>query len=535
VPNMRADHASNRPPKCVSVGVLLMLGRLRNRPNAEPAADRLGRRQLASQHLPGICNAATPSYPQVQTDGGNGNVTMYDTAPSSGGACNYGTTSILYYAAMSVNAQPGDGKGQWQNGRICGQCVEATALTSQGLQSVIVRITDKCPDRYCGIDLGGLAPAAIMLDGFGRYDGTWRFVSCAGHPEVSDGPPSLFVFAGSNAFWSRVQVRNPPSAVDSIAWQDATGTVQGSFPYADDPETRTRCRLRCCSLASPCFRSRCTTRTTARRQCSSLQDSSRPPARPTRWWARSQWTQGQTRSWLRRMMLEHGKTPGQPHAQLDQAGVSFQRLVLASDPDRAVEGQAGRHSPDETSQSREGSGTTTLTLASQFQHWPHRPTLRTLDDETKKPSWLVRAREDGLQIEVTHDRPQTGGQDDRRCGPKPASSCSAGSKAPTSQASPGRSRPCRMPSTRTCLTEKALSVRTKRELSAGGDGLADPRRQSCLPSSTSSHPFATPRFAMAAGTTNQDWLPVRRLACRAELDLHLPGLGDGCVGAIKGR
>jgi len=81
-----------------------------------------------------------------------------------------------------------------------------------------------------------LAPAAIMLDGFGRYDGTWRFVSCASHPEVSDGPPSLFVFAGSNAFWSRVQVRNPPSAVDSIDWQDATGTVQGSFPYADDPE-----------------------------------------------------------------------------------------------------------------------------------------------------------------------------------------------------------------------------------------------------------------------------------------------------------
>jgi hypothetical protein len=46
----------------------------------------------------------------------------------------------------------------------------------------------------------------------------------------------LFVFAGSNAFWSRVQVRNPPSAVDSIEWQDATGAARGSFPYADDPE-----------------------------------------------------------------------------------------------------------------------------------------------------------------------------------------------------------------------------------------------------------------------------------------------------------
>ena len=60
---------------------------------------------------------------------------------------------------------------------------------------------------------------------------------------------------------------------------------------------------------------------------------------------------------------KHGKAPGQSRAQLDQAGVSFPCLVLASDPDRAVEGQAGRHGPDETGQSREGSGTAPLTLA----------------------------------------------------------------------------------------------------------------------------------------------------------------------------
>jgi hypothetical protein len=185
---------------------------------------------------PGICGAATPSYPSVQTNGGVGNVTMYATAPSSGGACNFGATNVLYYAAMSVNVQPGDGKGQWQGGRICGQCVNVTVLTSQGSQSVVVRIMDKCPDGFCGVDLGGLAPAAIMLDGPGRYDGMWTFVSCNGHPEVSDGPPSLFVFAGSNAFWSRVQVRNPPAPVDTIGWQDTAGVVQGSFPYAADPE-----------------------------------------------------------------------------------------------------------------------------------------------------------------------------------------------------------------------------------------------------------------------------------------------------------
>ena len=183
----------------------------------------------------GTCNAATPTYPTVGAEIGQGNVTMYTIASSSGGACNYGTTSVLYFAAVNVNVAPGDGLGQWQGGRICGQCVEVTAVTSQGSQSVVVRIMDKCPDGYCGIDLGGAAPAAIMRDGFGRYDGTWRLVSCNGHPEVSDGPPSLSVSGGSNAYWSRVQIRNPPAAVESIAWDDPQG-ASGSFPYASDPE-----------------------------------------------------------------------------------------------------------------------------------------------------------------------------------------------------------------------------------------------------------------------------------------------------------
>ena len=185
---------------------------------------------------PGICNSATPSYPTVDTGGGVGNVTMYTTEASDGGACNYGTTGVSYFAAINVNVTPGDGKGQWNGGRICGQCVEVTALTSQGPKSVVARIMDRCPDVYCGIDLGGQAPAAIMLDDFGRYDGSWRFVSCAGHSEVSDGSPSLFVVAGSSAWWSRVQVRNPPWAVADMAWKDPAGGVSGSFPFATDPE-----------------------------------------------------------------------------------------------------------------------------------------------------------------------------------------------------------------------------------------------------------------------------------------------------------
>jgi hypothetical protein len=184
----------------------------------------------------GICNSATPRDPTVDGNGGTGNVTMYTTEASNGGACNYGATSVRYFAAVNVNVSPGDGQGQWKGGRICGQCAEVTALTSQGPRSVVLRIMDRCPDASCGMDLGGDAPAAIMLDGFGRYDGSWRFVACTGHPEVSDGAPSLFVVTGSNAWWSRVQVRNPPWPVTTISWADPAGTAAGAFPFAADPE-----------------------------------------------------------------------------------------------------------------------------------------------------------------------------------------------------------------------------------------------------------------------------------------------------------
>lgn len=183
----------------------------------------------------GMCNSATPVFPTVYEGGGKGNVTMYTTEASNGGACNYGVTNVMSFAAMSVNVVPGDAKGQWQGGSICGQCAEVTAITSQGPKKVVVRIMDKCPDGDCGIDLGGSAPAEIMSDGFGRYDGQWRFVSCEGHPGVSDGPPSLDVFNGSNAWWSRVHVRNGATAVDSIEWRSANGT-SGIFPFAANPE-----------------------------------------------------------------------------------------------------------------------------------------------------------------------------------------------------------------------------------------------------------------------------------------------------------
>ncbi|MGC4065611.1 MAG: expansin-like protein [Polyangiaceae bacterium] len=164
---------------------------------------------------------------------------MYTTEPSQGGACLYGSTAIEYFAAINVNASPGDEKGQWNDGRICGQCAEVRVRTSGSVESVIVRIMDRCADVNCGIDLGGKAPAKVMLDGFGRYEGVWRFVSCDGHPEVFDGPMALHVKEGSNAYWSAVQVRNPPMAVDAIDWRceplsPSSGTLAYSSPQMEN-------------------------------------------------------------------------------------------------------------------------------------------------------------------------------------------------------------------------------------------------------------------------------------------------------------
>lgn len=184
----------------------------------------------------GRCDAKAPAPPAIGARGAAGDVTMYSTSASDGGACNYGSTPVMYYAAINVNVLPGDGKGQWQHGRSCGQCAEVTVLTSSGPRTVVVRVMDKCPDRDCGVDLGGAAPDAIMLDGHGRYAGTWRLVSCAGHPEVSGGIPRLAVLPGSNRWWSRVQVRDAAWPVATLEWREPSGVARGAFPYATDPE-----------------------------------------------------------------------------------------------------------------------------------------------------------------------------------------------------------------------------------------------------------------------------------------------------------
>jgi hypothetical protein len=199
-------------------------------------------RRDSSGFCEGICDASPPSVPVLNDTGGFGDVTTYgslaDPAPSRGGACNYGSTEILRFAAIQVSLLPGDLRGQWQDGRICGRCAEVRARTPDGWKTTVVRIMDKCPDANCGIDLGGLPAQDLMGARPGRYSGEWRWVSCAGHEGVSDGPPSLFVKEGGNAYWSLVQVRNAEAGVLGVRLRLASSGA-GSWtdlPWATEAE-----------------------------------------------------------------------------------------------------------------------------------------------------------------------------------------------------------------------------------------------------------------------------------------------------------
>ena len=166
------------------------------------------------------CDSYTAADPELTENGGKGSVTTYGSITaketSLGGACNYGQTNIQYYAAIHVNVSPDDDKGPWQGGAACGGCVHVKARTPEGWKEVTVRITDRCPDANCGVDLGGAPAADIMGNRVGRYYGEWEFVSCEGVEGVWGDSTSLWVKDGANADWSIIQVRNPKDMVKAI-------------------------------------------------------------------------------------------------------------------------------------------------------------------------------------------------------------------------------------------------------------------------------------------------------------------------------
>lgn len=167
------------------------------------------------------CDSYTAQDPVLNDRGGTGSITTYgsitEKETSLGGACNYGQTNIQYYAAIHVNVSSGDDKGPWNGGLACGGCVRVKAKTPAGWKRVTVRITDRCPDESCGVDLGGAPASDVMGNTVGRYYGEWEFVSCEGVDGVWGDSTSIWVKDGANAYWSVIQVRNPKDAVKNIS------------------------------------------------------------------------------------------------------------------------------------------------------------------------------------------------------------------------------------------------------------------------------------------------------------------------------
>lgn len=186
------------------------------------------------------CDSYAAAPPVLTENGGKGSVTTYGSVTaketSQGGACNYGETGIQYYAAIHVNVKSGDGKGPWQNGLACGSCVRVKAATPGGYKTVTVRITDKCPDENCGVDLGGAPAFDIMGMQVGRYYGEWEFVSCEGVEGVWGDSTAIFVKEGASVYWSIIQVRNPKDAVQSIGIKLDTEESEQSLSYATEAE-----------------------------------------------------------------------------------------------------------------------------------------------------------------------------------------------------------------------------------------------------------------------------------------------------------
>ena len=173
------------------------------------------------------CDSYTAADPTLVENGGKGSVTTYGSVTaketSLGGACNYGQTNIQYYAAIHVNVSPGDDKGPWDGGMACGGCVHVKAKTPDGWKEVTVRITDRCPDANCGVDLGGAPASDIMGNLVGRYYGEWEFVSCEGVEGVWGDSTSIWVKEGASTYWSIIQVRNPKDAVRKIVFNELDG------------------------------------------------------------------------------------------------------------------------------------------------------------------------------------------------------------------------------------------------------------------------------------------------------------------------
>ena len=141
---------------------------------------------------------------------GDGDSTPADDAPSCTAARAPLTGEATYYVADGTGSCSFDASGDLMVAAInapdyalaawCGACLAVTGPAGE----VIVRVVDKCPGCAHGdLDLSAEAFAKVSPLSAGRVPITWREVAC----DVN-GPLSYQFKAGSNAFWTAIQVRN---------------------------------------------------------------------------------------------------------------------------------------------------------------------------------------------------------------------------------------------------------------------------------------------------------------------------------------
>jgi expansin (peptidoglycan-binding protein) len=142
--------------------------------------------------------AAQANYQQTHTGQG----TFYGYG--GGGNCSLPKPTEILTAAMNT--------ADYNTAQACGACLEVTNLNT--LQSVVVRVDDRCPECAPGdVDLSQEAFAKISPIEAGRIPISWKYVSCT--------PPSvkLYFKEGSSQWWTAVQVRDHRNPVATLGYR----------------------------------------------------------------------------------------------------------------------------------------------------------------------------------------------------------------------------------------------------------------------------------------------------------------------------
>jgi len=151
--------------------------------------------------LPAVTRARSISNPVHQ-----GVATYYYA--TGGGACSFeASPSDLLVAAMNV--------AEYGTAAYCGAYVHVTGPRGE----VTVRIVDLCPGCQAGhLDLSEEAFSQIADLAQGRVSIEWQVVS-----PVLAGPIAYHFYAGSNQWWTAVQIRNHRNPIAKLEYRKADG------------------------------------------------------------------------------------------------------------------------------------------------------------------------------------------------------------------------------------------------------------------------------------------------------------------------